>query len=450
MRGLPSGAFDFEPDKKFILSYHFIGYVGTEQNGKVIKAVEVGAGNEVIIHFIKRGRAAGRQQMLIQYLIQHPAFLTIKYVKTLRNMDAYISEYCGWPSLPEYVQHKGPIEEASVYKIFLQLVDAVTYLHSHNVECNAIDVHNILINDKLEVKIGCLRDTAFYDRGAENAHEKNDICALGRVVTFLLAGGSHAAKCGGGEAVAFAIAHAMDSRMKESLKYIFQHKTTLELASLHNINGIDSPYSRCAADPVTVLDLLVADVLSDFGVGQAALAANINTCTKKEHFMYALCERWITEELKLAMPRAKLGASREKSSCMLYNAKERQRELLERRYGLYFNIAEHAGSWARRLFCRADSTYKLVVRMLTPLRNNLGFTVRSGCNFHEISKNAIRIMAKNVELELRIIDNRSRLLRFDWSRNGELIFNQISGTKHEFIHLTISILEGMAVKSLCG
>lgn len=75
-------------------------------------------------------------------------------IDTRTNVNL-IMELCSGKSLYHHIKKKSgtKMEEGDLRKIFRQLVDAVAYLHSHNIAHRDLKLDNILIDEKKNLKL---------------------------------------------------------------------------------------------------------------------------------------------------------------------------------------------------------------------------------------------------------------------------------------------------------
>lgn len=435
----------FEKDKQFILNHQFIGYVGNERHGKVIRAIEMGTGDEVAIRFVKTADRGEKDQVLAQYLIRHQAFSRIRSVKALRNVNAYVCDYIGGLSLAEHLECRGSVGTPDIIKIFEQMLDVVCYLHSYNIAYNGTSPGNIILTDKMDVRISSLKNAVFYDSGDVFKMCENDIFGLGKLLLFMLSGGKAPYDLWGAEDLRRRIAAVDALSLRHTLEYIFGEKKPKRLSELCEINGLKWDRYNARRDPVVVLDLLVADELAGFGVDKAHLSQNVNDPRRKEHFMYMLCEQRIAGEMKVNDELLRMSLKENRASCMVCNMRQRQRELLDRKYSLFLNKIESSPSCVKYLFCSRYTAQKITFDLLRPWDDTLRFGAKEETQLHRIDQTAIRVEDKNAVLEFRVVV-KGCLWCFGGENNGRLTFDRISGRKYDFICLVINVLDEIATK----
>jgi serine/threonine protein kinase len=77
-------------------------------------------------------------------------------------------KYCSGGDLNAYLHHCGPLPEPKAKKILLQILNGVEYLSSQNIIHYDLKPLNVLLEDKLHVRIA--------DFGLSKRYDKGDTC----------------------------------------------------------------------------------------------------------------------------------------------------------------------------------------------------------------------------------------------------------------------------------
>ena len=92
-------------------------------------------------------------EIKIQSLINHPNIVKILYVKETEKSFDLVLEYASKGNLFFYIQKKGNLSESNSFQIFIQIVNAIYFLHKNNYIHRDIKPENILLFDNNIVKL---------------------------------------------------------------------------------------------------------------------------------------------------------------------------------------------------------------------------------------------------------------------------------------------------------
>ena len=65
----------------------------------------------------------------------------------------FVMEYCSGGELKNYLYEKGPLPEADVYHLALQIVEAVRHCHNSKIIHRDLKLENILFSDSSQVRV---------------------------------------------------------------------------------------------------------------------------------------------------------------------------------------------------------------------------------------------------------------------------------------------------------
>lgn len=94
-----------------------------------------------------------KNEIFILSLIDSPFFPSFYNCNDHGSFFIIAFEYCPGNTLQEYLEIVKKVDEKIILKILEQLLDALFYLHGHRIIHRDLKLENIIINNKLEIKI---------------------------------------------------------------------------------------------------------------------------------------------------------------------------------------------------------------------------------------------------------------------------------------------------------
>ena len=167
--------------------YKEIKKLGQGGFGKVYLYKNSITGQEVAIKFIELRTLMSPQDVQRLYSeigilrnLKHPNIVNLIDVFDLDDKSCFVMEYCSGGELKEYVQTKGPLNEKEVYRITLQIVDAIRYCHNSLIVHRDLKLENILFSrpSRKTVKIVDFGISGMFKVGVNSEAERSDAGSL--------------------------------------------------------------------------------------------------------------------------------------------------------------------------------------------------------------------------------------------------------------------------------
>ena len=119
--------------------------------------------------------------------LKHPNIVDLIDVFDLDNRSCFVMEYCSGGELKELVQNKGPLSEKEVYRIIIQIVDAIRYCHNNSIVHRDLKLENILFSTQTRriVKIVDFGISGMFSLGKSEA-ERSDAGSLHYIAPEIL------------------------------------------------------------------------------------------------------------------------------------------------------------------------------------------------------------------------------------------------------------------------
>ena len=103
------------------------------------------------------------------YIVKHYPLTKNNFIKTDFINDVDLLDY-----LNTYIDLENPIEEKVLWKIFIQCIESVKYLHEKNIIHRNIRLENFYITDDKEIKLGNFRYATFKNDAEEDLNYPED------------------------------------------------------------------------------------------------------------------------------------------------------------------------------------------------------------------------------------------------------------------------------------
>lgn len=148
-------------EQKLLGNYRILKKIGEGGMGAVYLARDVGLEREVAIKIISPELARSshlmarfRVEAIAQARLNHPHIVTIHSFEQQEDTYYIVMEYMDGKTLKEMLREKGKLPVELVLRIFLQLLEGITYAHRKGVLHRDIKPANIFVNPDGTVKIG--------------------------------------------------------------------------------------------------------------------------------------------------------------------------------------------------------------------------------------------------------------------------------------------------------
>jgi len=148
-------------DENEILSKYKFGFIlGEGAYSEVFLATSVETGDKVAIKRIHklskddlwtRRKGAQKEEIKLLMLLNHPKIIKLKEFFETRDKLYIVQEYCAGGNLSDMIRRErkdSGLGETRVKNIFIQLLQAVKYLHSLNIVHRDIKSENILLKER--------------------------------------------------------------------------------------------------------------------------------------------------------------------------------------------------------------------------------------------------------------------------------------------------------------
>ncbi|CAD26452.1 SNF1-RELATED PROTEIN KINASE [Encephalitozoon cuniculi GB-M1] len=149
--------------RKF-LNFDMTGLLGSGSYGDVLSAVDNITGMDVAIKFIKKdaGECKRGLESKIQLILNHENICKLYgCISTSKNL-VLVLELVRGVDLHRYIRRNGRLEEAYARSLFIQMLRAVDYLHTHSIVHRDLKLENVMISGET-VKICDFGLSTFYD-----------------------------------------------------------------------------------------------------------------------------------------------------------------------------------------------------------------------------------------------------------------------------------------------
>lgn len=148
-------------DENDILSKYKFGFIlGEGAYSEVFLATNVATADKVAIKRVHklakddlwtRRKGAQKEEIKLLMLLNHPKIIKLKEFFETRDKLYIVQEYCAGGNLSDVIRKEkkgGGLSEARIKNIFVQVLQAVGYLHSLNIVHRDIKSENILLKER--------------------------------------------------------------------------------------------------------------------------------------------------------------------------------------------------------------------------------------------------------------------------------------------------------------
>lgn len=151
---------------KRFLNFDIIGVLGCGSYGNVLLAVDYITKLKVAIKFVRKEKARKHDFRLesgIQSILNHDNICKLYGSVDTSTSLILIMELAKGMDLHKYLKKYGRIDERNARLLFIQMVDALDYMHTHYVVHRDLKLENVVIDDG-NIKICDFGLSSFYDK----------------------------------------------------------------------------------------------------------------------------------------------------------------------------------------------------------------------------------------------------------------------------------------------
>ncbi|KAM4652763.1 NUAK family SNF1-like kinase 1 [Discoglossus pictus] len=151
--------------------YKILETLGRGTYGKVKRAMERSSGKMVAVKSIQKDKITDeldrvhlQREIEITALLKHQHIIQVFEVFESRDKIVIVMEYASNGELYDFINNKQQIPESEARDVFRQIVSAVHYCHKNGIVHRDIKLENILLDDKLNVKLADFGLSTFYKK----------------------------------------------------------------------------------------------------------------------------------------------------------------------------------------------------------------------------------------------------------------------------------------------
>jgi serine/threonine-protein kinase len=139
--------------------YRLVDFLGEGGMGEVYRAVHVHVGRAVAVKVLKnpgdspRFVERFRNEARIHAQLQHPHIATLYEFLEFRGRPCIVMEYVDGQTLSDRIRRQGRLSPSETAAIFQAVVEAIHYVHSHDIIHRDIKSSNVKINSEGQVKL---------------------------------------------------------------------------------------------------------------------------------------------------------------------------------------------------------------------------------------------------------------------------------------------------------
>jgi serine/threonine-protein kinase len=163
--------------------YRLIDFLGAGGMGEVYRGVHAKLGRVVAVKVLTQSQRNPRlmerfyNEAQIQARLHHPRIATLFDFLETDSMPCIVMEYIDGQTLDERIRMAGALSPEEALAIFQDVVEAIAYVHDHDIVHRDIKSNNIKINSRGEVKL--------LDFGIAKSDASPQLTAMGDVIGTL-------------------------------------------------------------------------------------------------------------------------------------------------------------------------------------------------------------------------------------------------------------------------
>lgn len=153
---------------KRFFNFDIVGVLGSGSYGSVLAAVDYITGTDVAIKFVKKEKALDGHKFTfepkIQSVLDHRNICKLYGCLDVSDSLVLILEHVKGIDLHRYLKRHGRMDEEHARTLFIQILDAVDYLHTHSIVHRDLKLENVIVEDGGNVKICDFGLSTLYDK----------------------------------------------------------------------------------------------------------------------------------------------------------------------------------------------------------------------------------------------------------------------------------------------
>lgn len=362
---------EFADFRELISSYEFIGYLGGSDNLRIMRAVDIMTKKDVSITFKLKKTKYKSLGVLIRGFMKHKAFAEYLGDKLIGDIEIQIYEYIKGKSLISYIEEGNVMGDSFIINIFIQILDAINYLHQHHIAHRGLNLSVITLSNNRDIKIDVKDCSEFYDDSNSILLIQEDLYGLGMCLLHMIYGKNNPLGIDKKSKIDFNEINTVENSLfQDILIYILCNTSNASISGVYRLLGIRQPIVSINRKELLFLDPLITEYLESFGVNESQLLKGVNNKSTKEFYMYYLADQRYIRNIYLTINGSSLekniGA---KTLDFVYEALKQRRYLTNRRKEILMKKLKPVSKILNFFNCYRDNTMsKISIEILNNKR----------------------------------------------------------------------------------